>query len=293
MKSTTTLKKEWQDLTSVFTPANADFGLSKMNDLQRYLVQKYYQNERVFTTATIAGQKTYPVPPNYLLMRTVTLQVGSITWPLVEVKSRERWDWLNIIQYTSDVPQFFYIENGQLSIYPTPASNGNTISQNYKIRLVDLSQDDYTTGTVSATNGSTSIVGSGTTWNYNMVNRWIRIPMTSGGGGDNNWYQIAAVIDPTHITLYNTYLGVSVSGQNYAIGEMPILQEDFHDMLLYGAAMVYYSSKLIDDKRFEQFERLYDVKLGQLNAFASEKTSNVDLFEDQIVMINPNNFLTY
>ncbi len=36
-----------------------------------------------------------------------------------------------------------------LGIWPTPASDGETITINYQIRLRDLSQADYTTGTVS------------------------------------------------------------------------------------------------------------------------------------------------
>lgn len=54
---------------------------------------------------------------------------------------------------------------------------------------------DYSTGTLTATQGSATLVGSGTTWTSAMVDRWIRI------GSANELYRIATYVDATHLTI--------------------------------------------------------------------------------------------
>lgn len=54
---------------------------------------------------------------------------------------------------------------------------------------------DYKTGTLTATQGSATLVGVGTTWASGMVNRWIRI------GSANELYRVATYVDATHLTI--------------------------------------------------------------------------------------------
>lgn len=54
---------------------------------------------------------------------------------------------------------------------------------------------DYTTGTVTATQGSATLVGSGTTWTSAMVGRWVRI------GAANELYQVTAYGSATSLTI--------------------------------------------------------------------------------------------
>lgn len=73
----------------------------------------------------------------------------------------------------------------------------------------------YTTGTATVSNGSTSVVGTGTTW------------LTSGiQAGDNFWanglsVRILSVTDNTHMTLAYAWPGTGLSGANYEIRYMP------------------------------------------------------------------------
>jgi hypothetical protein len=83
--------------------------------------------------------------------------------------------------------------NGSFGVYP---SGGNA----------------YLTGTVTISNGATTVVGSGTTWTSAMVGRSIYL------GGV--WYEIATRTDNTHIELADAYAGTNLSGESYAIADV-------------------------------------------------------------------------
>ena len=56
-----------------------------------------------------------------------------------------------------------------------------------------------------------------------------------------------------------------------------MLSEDFHDMLVYGALKVYYSSIVKDANSSKQYEGLYDERMALLEDYAGTKQVNVDL----------------
>lgn len=69
----------------------------------------------------------------------------------------------------------------------------------------------YETGTVTATNGSKTITGSGTTFTAGMVGRKIRM------GSENAYYRIAAFVSTTEVTLEAAYQGTTASGKTFSI----------------------------------------------------------------------------
>jgi hypothetical protein len=72
---------------------------------------------------------------------------------------------------------------------------------------------NYTTGTVSVTNGSATITGSGTSWSTTTnaeVGEYIQLP-------DSKWYKITAIASNTSLTIEISYQGSTVSGQSYVI----------------------------------------------------------------------------
>lgn len=271
------------DLSQNATAANLARGAYLANIEQRYLLQKYFNNEGSFTIPTVANQQFYKMPPNYSKLKTVTITVGDLQWTPKEILTRIEWDNLNVFPYFSDIPNNYFIypggdHNGQIGIWPVPSSNGNTITFNYKFRIPDLSLPDYSTGTVSVSNGGTTITGSGTsfitTTNAQLESRWIQIQQNKG---DNLWYQIASVDSATSITLYQAYQGITVSGGSYTVGQMPILAEDFQDMLIW-KPLIFYFSSIVDNKvKRAEFQGLYDEKLKQLDEYADSSSVNVNL----------------
>ncbi len=72
------------------------------------------------------------------------------------------------------------------------------------------STTNYVTGTVTVTNGSTAVTGSGTTFTAGMVGKAFRV------AGDTKFYTVASYVSATSITI-NTYTGTTGSGKSYII----------------------------------------------------------------------------
>jgi len=242
-----------------------------------------YVNTSVCTTSIgQGGIQTYNLPPNYSKLKTGTLTIGSLKWTPTEILSREEWDRLNVFPYYADIPSHFFIYNGKFNLWPIPSTTGNIISFNYKFRVPDLSLADYTTGTVSVSNGGMTVTGSGTSWilttNAQSESRWIKIDVGSSKG-DNLWYQVASVDSTTSLTLLAPYQGITVSGGTYTLGQMPLLMEDFQDMLIWKPLIFYFASPALgnDQASKDEYQGLYDEKLKQLAEYAGSKTINVNL----------------
>lgn len=141
------------------------------------------------------------------------------------------------------------------------------------------------TGTISAvssvsvTNGSTAVTGTSTsftpTTNLQLESRWIQFAQPQG---DGLWYQIQNISSTTGITLYQPYQGTTISNsQSYTIGQMPLIAEDFQDMLLWRVMGQYFMSIVKDAQQVEQFDDLYKQKLELLAEYSGTNTVNVNL----------------
>ncbi len=269
MKTYTGLKNLFTSLATNTATTNADLGGQLMNDQHRYLIQKYFDNERSFQTSTVGGMpdlpltgapamgattatlvtvwayptasqlvnfsdgeqrsalftngsaaiswpvglsaavdasistvgvQAYDIPANVSKIKNDTISVGQLKYSPAPVMTRAEWDIINFLPYTSDIPNYYFIWNGKLEIFPIPSTTGNIIQFNYKTRVADLSFSDYSTGTLAANGavaGSTTITGLATSWatggaypigvdiSYYNLNIKINPPF-----GDGLWYPI-------------------------------------------------------------------------------------------------------
>lgn len=377
MKSTTTLQNNFTAYTQNTSTTNATLGLQMINDAHKYLLQKFFNNEFSSTAYTVQGQQSYPTPPNYSKMKTVTVTVGQLKYTLQEIFTREEWDQTNAMPYTSSIPVYYFIYNNtQVGIWPIPSTgstsipytalsgtftagdtvtsggvtgtiqtvttststtgtlvisvaassyggtafpssgtitdstsgatatissatvtSGNTITYNYKIRVPDLTFSDYTTGTVTMTSGSLAVTGSGSSWLTNYItsagstvnlNLYLR---PTAPAGDNNWYQVASIASATSLSLSNVYptTQTTQAGVSYTIGQMPLLLEDFHDLLVYRPLMIYFSSISPDEMKASQFKSLYEEGEKRLAEYSGTKSVNVNLGR-RTNLLNPNLF---
>ena len=334
-----------------------------INDAHRYLLQKYFFNETSFSITTVANQMAYNLPYDYSKLKTGTVTVGTLKWNPTQVLSEKDWENITVFPLYSDIPNNFFIYNGQFKLWPIPSTGsttatytalvgtlhtgdtvtvgsvsgtiiaftsttmqlaissgltlstgafttsagasgtisantvtaGNTITFNYQRRVTDLTINDYTTGTVSATQGSYTITGSGTGFLANYLasagsvlplNLWIKIASPSG---DGNWYQISSIQSATSLTLVNTYQGANTTGATYVIGQMPLLLEDFHDLLVYRPLKIYFSSINPQPEKAKEFSDLYDLGIQSLDSYAGTKGLTVNL-RGKINTINANLF---
>jgi len=237
------------------------------------------------SSITLGGQQYYPLPPNYSKLKSITITIGNLTWTLGQVFTTQEWNQLNVFPYYADIPKNFYIFPGgdhgaQIGIWPIPSTTNNTITFSYKFRVPDLSIEDYTTpGTVSVTTKTGIVTGLTTsfplTTNIQNESRWIQFAQPTG---DNLWYQITSIPSTTSILLYQPYQGITVAASStYKIGQMPILMEDFQDMLVYKPLYIYFSSINKDPEKAQNFKDLYDERLELLEIYSGNNTINVNL----------------
>lgn len=296
MRSLTSYRTDYQAMTNNTSSANQTFGDTQINDSIRTLVGVFFFNEATYTVpgGTVESQAAYTLPFNNKQVINTTVLIGNVLWQPREVSTRKQYDALNVIPFVKNYPQYYYIYNDQLLIWPTPAENGDTITINYKRRIRNLQLPDYTTGTAQVTNGSTAVVGSGTAWTTNMAGMWLNIPLTTSNttSGDNEWYQIASVTNATNLVLMNQYQGASITSTSggYIIGDVPILPEDFQHLPLYRACYVYYTAVNANPEKAKYFQAIYDEGYKLLDAEFGSKTSGVGLTPNEIGVINPNLF---
>lgn len=84
---------------------------------------------------------------------------------------------------------------------------------NYIKKYRGSTNANYSTGTITTTNGSTSILGSGTTWNTSTnaeVGEYIQLP-------DDKWYKITGIGSDTSLTIETSYQGAGLAGEAYVI----------------------------------------------------------------------------
>lgn len=367
MKTFTTLKNLATNLSNNTSTENDSLMGQLISDQHRYLIQKYFDNERTYTTLTIGaedltltgvlvlgatsgtltsawthistqqlvvfsnsdqrtvyftqgsaairwttgltaaattaistvGVQAYNIPPQVSKIKNDTITVGQLVYTPAPVQSIQEWTMLNALPYTSDIPNYFYIYNNQVNFWPIPSTSGNIITFNYKARLADLSFADYTGGTLSGIAvGSNSITGVGTNWNstalfplntdLTLFNLFLKITPPSGEG---IWYQIQSFQSNTALTLVQSIQNApSGTATAYVIGQLPVLQEDFHDALVFGALKIYYSSIVDNDKSYKKYSGEYQTRLDLLESYAGTKSVNVDL-GSQPVPNNPNLYI--
>ncbi len=292
-KSYTTLRNLFGSLSQNINSANLTLGDQLINDAYKYLLQKYFYNETSTTIVTVSQQQFYKLPFDFSKNKTDTITTGDLKWTPTEILSRQDWDKLNVFPYYADFPSNFYIYNGQLGFWPIPSTAGNTITYNYKRRPTDLTVADYSTGTITVTSASATVTGSGTGFlvNYLAVagsvlnlNLWLKV---TPPGGDGNWYQISSIESATSLTLVNTYQGGTKAGASYVIGQMPLLLEDFHDLPVYRALMIYFSTIQDNPNKKKEFTDLYNSGIEMMDNYAGSKSVNANLRE-YINTQNPN-----
>jgi hypothetical protein len=81
----------------------------------------------------------------------------------------------------------------------------------------------YLTGTITVTNGSATVTGSGTSWSTATnaeVGEYIQLP-------DDKWYKITGINSNTSLTIEVSYLGTTLSGESYVISPWGAVQGRF------------------------------------------------------------------
>lgn len=197
--------------------------------------------EKTATETSSASGATYDLAANIRKLISVKTTVGTIDYLPFGIDSPALWDGIDALNLgDSDVTLFWHQRGNDLLVAPAFSSASNTITYTYRKKVKEMQNDDFTTGSVvSATNGSKTITGTGTSWTALMNGRWIRI---RGTNGDNQWYQIATRDSATSLTLEREYQGTTFSAATdaYTISEMPDMPGEYHDLCLWRPLALFY-----------------------------------------------------
>lgn len=295
MKSYTTGRNRYGRDTKNTATANLTHGDEVANDAYRHIcaLKDWPFLERPRTLTTIASTQFYNLPYDTDQVKAVSVLVGTTTYVPKQSPSKDHWDMLNLSVFTSDIPEWYFLQAGQVGLWPKPATAGNTIQLQTKVRVIDLSAADYSTGTIVTTStavGVTTVTGSGTVWTAQMVGRYLRVTYSdTANTGDGVWYEITGVASGTSLTLARAYGGTALTAAsaNYIIGQMPLLPEAFHDTPWKLATAEYWEKE--DDKRSKNFRASYNQDLLDLGRnWSSEGTDMVVNSGDDSQIINPN-----
>lgn len=202
-----------------------------------------------------------PYAPGLVSIEGGFITIGSVNYPLRPLESRWNDEQLNAIQIqASAIPQFYFVEQDSFKVWPTPqASYSGTIYYHYRDK--NMSVADYSTGTISLTQGSNLITGSGTTFTPAMVGRWFTVtdPTVPGQG---YFYRVSNYISATvlgmgTLTGEQTWGNANATGVSYRIGETPEMPEEMHSILAWGTASDFYAGMQKDPTSAAMFDNLF------------------------------------
>jgi hypothetical protein len=130
-------------------------------------------------------------------------------------------------------PRNYFPRRDDFGIWPIPRT---LYSANlyYHYRDRNLSVDDYTGGSITLTQSSNKVTGSGTTFTPAMVGRWLEVtdPTIQGQG---YFYRITHYTSATQVEFDSNWGGTTSSGISlYRIGETPEIPEDLQMYLVDG-----------------------------------------------------------
>jgi hypothetical protein len=194
------------------------------------------------TVNAVAGDHAqyYNNPNGFVTVDGITISVGTvgsssvIRYPLTLESSQLNWEKKNIVPMQIAIPpQNYFPRRDDFGIWPIPRTlySANVY---YHYRDRNLMVDDYQAGSITVTQGSNKVTGSGTTFTAAMVGRWLEITDTTVPG-EGYFYRINHFTSTTQVELDSVWNGTTTSGiTSYIIGESPEIPEDLHMYLVSG-----------------------------------------------------------
>lgn len=280
------LSQDNSDPALVFFKTNLNLGLHEVEDkLESYLI------EDSWTDLTEASVYSYPTLDRFIRLTEAYITIGGTQYPpMIQVFDEGEWQRLRANSSTSDTPTHLFVRGDTIEFYPTPATAGNTITFQAELGKKDLSQDDYTTGTITTlANGGVAVVGSGTAWTSAMIGRYLKV------GAYPVWYKVSGVTDTTHLTLSKQYQGIAISAgtETYTIGEMPPIPDTTHMIPVWYALMNYYLGFKQNDSKFLLYKGLFDSELKKVKPIKQKRSVSNYIPGNRTIItqpVNPNHY---
>lgn len=261
---TSTLLSEYKTFTKDSSAANEAKGKIRIqyHYTQLLALANNYTTEKTRYVSAKNNQRSILMFPDFQFLKELSFKDAGGTWnPVDVIDSSNIWNQLVNTDTTGSIPNIARIMNHEGNMYleldPIPNADGTAnielIYQGYHDPLSFPA--DYITGTVSVTQGSPVVTGSGTTFTAAMVRRGIKI--------DKYWYEIKSFTDTTHLVLVNNYQESSVAGASYQISELLRMPPEYDYIPVYGATEEFWRPS--NGKKADEYKVKYvdGVKLMQ------------------------------
>lgn len=229
------------------------------------------------------SDRSYALPPDFLFLKTVKIQIGSRYYQLIEEESQEMWNYRTEYNY-SGIPSLYFINEGygigsaELQIDPicsTAQAPMQIVYESSDIRLDHLA--------VTPSGGASTLTF---TYKSNLVSSsasifspWMALGstyITAGNDGDSNWYKIVQVNSSNQVTIGNFYQSNNATSvQNWSINQIMSLHPDMQDIPEYWAMWRYYLYKK-DAKWRDYYKAEYLARLQQAKGnWATKSRSSI------------------
>lgn len=250
---------------------------------------------------TVTDQEYVEIPNHIRRVVAVRQQNGAGTSAVVYLPQLifdpTKWDYIIASKLgTNEVPYFVYQRDQRLYIQPIP-SGANTVKMRGRIKIRDVSIDDYSTGSiVSVANGGVAVVGTGTSWATSMAGRYIRITESdTANKGDGYFYEILSVQSTTALTLKKPYQGTAIVAGTaaYLLGQITYEPEAYQMAPVYRAVAQYWDLKenmVLSERYWRSYDggveagysKEYGGLIGQMLEEAGESMEGPMILPDSI-----------
>lgn len=219
-----------------------------------------------------ANQQYYQFPSEILRISEIRCLNGNNYYTPILVTDEEEWNQRNIIPITGNLPTHYYIRGfNEIGLMPIPIADlTNGIIVSYEPQHIEMTQADFTTGTLTVNNGSVAVTHSASGFTQSMVGRWLQVT----DGSDGKWYRIAAFVSSSVVNLENYYEGLSGSGRNFRIGEVPKIPNAYQDAPVYYACERFYMTQN-DQRTSPVFHARFEEKVRSAKETYAHSTSRM------------------
>lgn len=248
---------------------------------------RYFTRKQKFADI-VANQQYYQIPVDAIRVSEVVIAVSSsFSIPLEQVRSEHEWRYMNEVNtLATNWPSHYWVSgSNQIGIFPTPSQNlTNGFRYVYQPQDVDLTKDDYSTGTVSITADGTTVTGTSTVWT-STPHAGMYLEVTNGS--DGNQYEVDTVAGNTSLTLVTPYAGPTVSNASYKLVQLMIIPGEYSDIPLDYAMMRFFESRN-NPNRAKYHQVNFESALADAEArYSSSSTSQVITEDFSLTMNNP------
>lgn len=227
---------------------------------------------RQYKTANLEEeQQYYQFSMGMLRISGVRCLHGTTYYTPTLITSEDEWNMLNATTVSGNYPLYYYIRGfREVGLLPIPSSDvSNGLEVSFEPQHVLLTQDDYTTGNITVSNGAVAITHSATGFTEQMVGRWLQVT----DGTDGRWYRIASFTSSSQLNLENFYEGISGGGRSFRLGEVMNIPEAYQDAPVYYAVDRYYLTQN-DQKSAAQFSARFDLKVRSAKETYGKSTAH-------------------